>query len=140
MSKTITKLIAATLISVVVPSYASIASAAPAGGARSQERGLEQHRTCALGLARRRMGVGPRLGLGWCWRGNRRGCAYRWSAGRTVLLRRLLWWAVLLRESLLCVDPSYVVDDTYYSEPIGGGAYYGSSPYYRGARVLAMPT
>src|SRR5262245_66443545 len=33
MPKTITKLIAAALISVVVPSYASIASAAPAGGA-----------------------------------------------------------------------------------------------------------
>ncbi len=40
------------------------------------------------------------MGLG-CWRGSCRGCTYRWSAGRSVL-RRLLWWAVLLRESLLC--------------------------------------
>src|SRR5262249_61986378 len=67
---------------------------------RYQERDREQPRTCALGLARR-MGVGSRLGWGY-WRGSRRGCTYRWDASRTVLLRRLLWWAVLLRESLLC--------------------------------------
>jgi hypothetical protein len=135
MSKTITKLIAAVLISVVVPSYASTASAAPAGGAlaikNAASSNIEQVRW------------GWRGGWGW-------GRGWGWGVGAGVAAGALIGGALAAPyyyggyyggpyyyASPYYADPYYVVDDSYYSEPIGGGAYYGSSPYYRGAYARA---
>jgi hypothetical protein len=130
MSKTVTKLIAAALISVVVPSYASTASAAPAGGAlaikNAASSNIEQVRW------------GWRGGWGW-------GRGWGWGVGAGVAAGALIGGALAAPyyggyyggpyyyASPYYADPYYVVDDSYYSEPIGGGAYYGGSPYYRGA-------
>src|SRR4029453_10269471 len=127
MSKTVTKLIAAALISVVVPSYASTASAAPAGGAFAIKNAassyIEQVR--------------------WSWRGG-------WGVGAGVAAGALIGGALAAPyyyggyyggpyyyASPYYADPYYVVDDSYYSEPSGGGAYYGGPQYYRGAYARA---
>jgi hypothetical protein len=75
MSKTVTKLIAAALISVVVPSYASTASAAPAGGAlaikNAASSNIEQVR--------------------WGWRG---GWGWGWGVGAGVAAGALIGGAL----------------------------------------------
>ena len=64
MSKTITKLIAATLISVVVPSYASIASAAPAGGALASRTRPRAISNMCVGAGAEEDGGGAEVGAG----------------------------------------------------------------------------
>src|SRR5262245_31900293 len=133
MSKTITKLIAAAFISVVVPSYASTASAAPAAGALAIKIAASSN----IGQVR------------WGWRGGW-GRGWGWGGGAGVAAGALIGGALAAPyyyggyyggpyyyASPYYADPYYVVDDSYYSEPIGGGAYYGSSPYYRGAYARA---
>jgi len=135
MSKTITNLIAAALISVVVPSYASIASAAPAGGALAIKNAVSSN------IEHVRWGW--RGGWGW-------GRGWGWGVGAGVAAGALIGGALAAPyyyggyyggpyyyASPSYADPYYVVDESYYSEPVGGGAYYGGSPYYRGAYARA---
>ena len=133
MSKIITKLITAALISVAVPSYASIALAAPTGGA----------------LAIKNAASSNIENVRWGWRGGW-GWGRGWGVGAGIAAGALIGGALAAPyyyggyyggpyyyASPYYADPSYVVDDSYYSQPIEGGAYYGGSRYYRGAYARA---
>ena len=100
MSKIITKLITAALISVAVPSYASIALAAPTGGA------LAIKNAASSNIENVRWGW--RGGWGW-------GRGWGWGVGAGLAAGALIggalaapyyyggyYGAILLRESLLC--------------------------------------
>src|SRR5262245_29535924 len=101
MSKTITKLIAAALITVVVPSYASTASAAPAGGAvaikNAASSNIEQVR--------------------WGWRG---GWGWGWGVGAGVAAGALIGGAL---------DAPYYYGG-YYGGPYYYASPYYADPYY----------
>ena len=118
MPKTITKLIAAALISVVVPSYASIASAAPAGGALAIKNAASSN----IEQVRWGWGIGAGVAAG-ALIGGALASPYYYGG---------YYGGPYYYASPYYADPDYAVDESYYSEPIGGGAYYGSSPYYRG--------
>src|SRR5262245_9707762 len=117
MSKAITKLIAAALISVVVPLYGGIASAAPTGGA------LVIKNAASSNIEHVRWGW--RGGWGW-------GRGWGWGIGAGVAAGALIGGALAspyyyggyyggpyYYASPYYADPDYAVDESYYSEPIG---------------------
>ena len=118
MSKIVTKFIAAALIGVAVPSYASIASAAPTGGA----------------LAIKNAASSNIENVRWGWRGGW-GWGRGWGVGAGIAAGALIGGALA---APYYYGGYYGGPDSYYSQPIGGGgAYYGGSPYYRGAYARA---
>src|SRR5215475_9805176 len=105
MSKAITKLIAAALISVVVHSHASIASAAPTGGALAIKN--------ATSNSIEHVRWGWRGGWGW-------GRGWGWGIGAGVAAGALIGGAL--------ASPYYY--GGYYGGPYYGGGYYADPGYY----------
>ena len=101
MSNTITKLMAAALVAVVVPSFASAAAAAPAGGALA----IKNAATSNIETVQWR-------GRGWGWGGR----GWGWGFGGGLAAGAIIGGAL--------AGPGYY---GYYG---GGGPYYSGGPYY----------
>jgi len=103
MSNTITKLMAAALVAVVVPSFASAAAAAPAGGALA----IKNAATSNIETVQWR-------GRGWGWGGR----GWGWGFGGGLAAGAIIGGALAA---------PYYYGGGYY----GGPYYYGGGPYYR---------
>ena len=109
MSNTITKLMAAALVAVVVPSFAGVASAAPAGGALA----LKNAATSNIETVQWR-------GRGWGWGGR----GWGWGFGGGLAAGAIIGGALAA---------PYYYGGGYYGGPYyyGGGPYYAAPPAYQ---------
>jgi hypothetical protein len=104
MSKTITKLMAAALVTVAVPSYISIASAAPVSGALALKNAVPTNIEDVYWRG------------GWGWRGGR---GWGWGVGAGIAAGALIGGAL--------ASPYYY--GGYYGGPYYARPYY-ANPYY----------
>ena len=137
MSKTTTKLMAAALITFAVPSYASVASAAPISGAFA----IRNAAPSSIENVRWGWRGGWGWGRGWGWAGVGAGLAAGALIGGALAAPYYYggyYGGPDYYASPYYAEPYYAVDQGYYTEPVGGGyysggAYYGGGDYYRGA-------
>ncbi len=115
MPNTITKLMAAALIAVVVPSFANVAAAAPAGGA------LAIKNAATSNIETVRWG-----GRGWGWGGRGWGRGWGWGLGGGLAAGAIIGGALAA---------PYYYGGGYY----GGPYYYGGGPYYAAPAYEADP-
>jgi len=114
MSKTMKRLLLASLVVIAVPSYASLASAVPIGGAAAI-------RTTAPGAIETvRYGYGWRGG-GWGWRGG----GWGWGVGAGVAAGALIGGALAAPYYYggyypYYAQPYYAPGPGYYAAPYGG--------------------
>jgi BA14K-like protein len=135
MSKMITKLMAVALIAVAVPSYASIATAAPISGAFA----INNATPSTVENVRWGWRGGWGWGRGWGWAGVGAGLAAGALIGGALAAPYYsgYYGTPYYYASPYYAEPYYVVDQGYYTEPVGGGyyggGYYGGGAYYGGA-------